>query len=93
MVLHSVRTASRKLRRRPTSMNRTPLALIILRAVFVMVLVGIAALIINSEFVKASPPCRSQVWNRTAPMRLTMNRTRQGCPPSMARLSAIAAKV
>ena len=37
-------------------MNRTPLALIILRAVFVMVLVGIAALIINSEFVKASPP-------------------------------------
>jgi uncharacterized protein YacL len=37
-------------------MNRTPLALIILRAVFVMVSVGIAALIINTEFVKASPP-------------------------------------
>ena len=43
--------------------------------------------------VKASPPSRSQVWNRTAPMRFTMNRTRQGCPPSMARLSAIAARV
>ena len=42
-------------------MNRTPLALIILRAVFVMVLVGIAALIINSEFVKASPHgCRGR---------------------------------
>lgn len=37
-------------------MNRTPLALIILRAVFVMVTVGIAALIINTDFVKGSPP-------------------------------------
>lgn len=37
-------------------MNRTPLALIILRAVFVMVSVGIAALIINTDFVKQYAP-------------------------------------
>ena len=43
--------------------------------------------------VKGSPPWRSQVWNRTAPMRFTMNRTLQGCPPSMARFRAIAARV
>jgi uncharacterized protein YacL len=37
-------------------MNRTPLALLILRAVFVMVSVGIAALIINTDALKTSPP-------------------------------------
>jgi uncharacterized protein YacL len=37
-------------------MNRTPLALIILRAVFVMVSVGIAALIINTDYVQTSAP-------------------------------------